>query len=89
MHLAVMKEADENLRFIQYVEYLSDNNYVPPGGKEWVDQIREKGNEANHEIVIMGAEVAEDLISFSEMLLRFMYEFPARVHREAEETEEF
>ena len=60
-------------------EYLSDKNYVPPDGKGWVDYIRQKGNEANHEIVLMTKEDAEDLINFSEMLLRFVYEFPSKV----------
>jgi hypothetical protein len=61
------------------VEYLSDQNYVPPDGKGWVDHIRKKSNEANHEIVIMKKEDALDLISFIEMLLRLIYEFPSRL----------
>jgi hypothetical protein len=44
-----------------------------------VDHIRKKGNEANHEIAIMSRTDAEELISFIEMLLKFMYEFPARI----------
>ena len=44
-----------------------------------VDHIRKKGNEANHEIVLMEKEDAEDLLVFSEMLLKFIYEFPKRV----------
>jgi hypothetical protein len=53
--------------------------YVPPDGKGWVDHIRKKGNEATHEIALMTAADAEELISFVEMLLKFVYEFPARV----------
>lgn len=79
MHIAVAKGAEKNLSFIKYVEYLSDNNFIPPGSKEWVDHIRNKGNEANHEIVIMNKEDAEELISFCEMLLKIIYEFPARI----------
>jgi transcription elongation factor Elf1 len=79
MHLAVDKGAEKGKRFIEYVEYLSDNHYVPPGGKDWVDHIRSKGNEANHEITIMSKEDALDLIRFSEMLLKFIYEFPMRI----------
>jgi len=44
-----------------------------------VDHIREKGNEATHEILLMSREDAEDLIEFTEMLLRVVYEFPAKV----------
>ena len=79
MNLAVSQGADENLRFIEYVDYLADNGFVPPNGRGWVDHIRKKGNEATHEIVVMGHDDASDLISFSEMLLKFIYEFPAQV----------
>ena len=32
MNIAVSKGAEEGKHFIEYVEYLSSNNYVPPGG---------------------------------------------------------
>ena len=44
-----------------------------------MDHIRKKGNEATHEIALMTAQDATELISFAEMLLKFVYEFPARV----------
>ena len=79
MNIAVAEGADEGKRFIEYVEYLADNGYVPPGGKGWVDHIRTQGNEATHEIAMKTEDEAKDLISFVEMLLKFIYEFPARV----------
>ena len=79
MHIAVDVGAAPGQSFIQYVEYLANNGFVPPKGKAWVDHIRNKGNEANHEIVVMQAADAEDLITFAEMLLKFIYEFPKRV----------
>jgi len=75
MHIAVDREASADLTFIEYVTHLADKGYVPPDGRDWVDHIRLKGNEANHEIVIMSAEEAARLIIFSEMLLKFVYEF--------------
>jgi hypothetical protein len=83
MHIAVAKGAEEGENFVSYVEYLAAKNYVPPDAREWVDQIRAKGNEANHQIVIMSKEDAEELISFSEMLLKLIYEFPAAVRRKS------
>ena len=77
MHVAVAKGAKAGKTFIEYVEFLSTNNYVPPEAKGWVDHNRKKGNEANHEIMIMSEEEAKDLIIFSEMLLKLVYEFPA------------
>lgn len=79
MHIAVEKEADENLKFIQYVNYLVDEHYAPPGSKGWVDHIRDKGNEANHEIVLMSKDEAFRLLSFVELLLKYVYEMPARI----------
>lgn len=43
------------------------------------DHIRDKGNDANHEITLMERKDAEQLIKFSEMLMRTMYEYPAEV----------
>lgn len=79
MNIAVAQGAGEGLRFAEYVNYLADQGYLPPNGKKWVSHIREKGNEATHEIRIMDREDAEELIEFSEMLLRFIYEYPAKI----------
>jgi len=79
MHIAVEKGAKEGDSFVSYIEYLANAGYVPPDGKGWVDYIRQKGNEANHEIKLMREEDAIALISFVEMLLRFIYEFPSKI----------
>lgn len=79
MNIAVQQGAKEGLRFIEYVEYLGANGFIPPNGKGWVDHIRKKGNEATHEISLMNLSDAEELIAFTEMLLKFIFEFPARV----------
>jgi hypothetical protein len=79
MHVAVSCGAEENQSFLDYVEYLAARGYVPPNGRGWVDHIRLRGNEANHEIRLMVKSDADELISFTEMLLRFVYEFPSRV----------
>jgi hypothetical protein len=84
MNIAVAREAEKGKGFAYYVNYLSDQGFVPPDGKEWVDQIRKKGNEANHEIAVMEREDAEELITFSEMLLRFIYEFSGRMKARVE-----
>jgi hypothetical protein len=83
MHIAVAKGAKAGKTFIEYVDYLADNHYVPPSSRDWVDHIRKKGNEANHEIVIMKSEDAEELLLFIAMLLKFIYEFPARMKSKA------
>jgi hypothetical protein len=77
MHLAVAKGANAGESFKSYVEFLANNNHIPASCKDWVDQIREAGNEANHEIKMMKRDDAEQLVSFCEMLLKITYEFPA------------
>ncbi len=87
MNIAVKQGAEEGLRFAQYVDFLADSGYLPPNGKKWVDVIRQKGNEATHEIAIMAREDAEELIEFSEMLLRFIYEYPTRIDRKVQQAQ--
>jgi hypothetical protein len=82
MHIAVEKGDSAGKTFLEYIEYLSSKGFVPPNGEEWVDHIRQKGNEANHEIVLMSSEDAKDLITFIEMLLKFIYEFPNKIKKQ-------
>lgn len=79
MNIAVAQSAPEGKSFAEYVDYLAANGYVPPNGKAWVDHIRQKGNEATHEIPQATPADATELITFLEMLLRFIYDFPSRV----------
>lgn len=81
MHIAVAKGAKAGQSFASYVDYLSDNHYISPDAKDWVDHIRDKGNEANHEIVIVSGEDAKDLLAFCEMLLKTIFEFPAVIRK--------
>jgi hypothetical protein len=79
MSIGVSLGASEGLPFIAYVDFLADKGYVPPNGRGWVDHIRKRGNEATHEIRVMSPQDAAELITFLEMLLKFIYEFPSRV----------
>ena len=83
MHIAAERGAGEGKNFKQYVDWLVSNHYVPPGGEGWADHIREKGNEANHEIELIDQHAAEQVLSFTEFLLKFVYELPARAGGQA------
>ena len=48
MHIAVEQGAKEGETFAKYIDYLDNNHYIPPNGKDWVDFIRKSGNVANH-----------------------------------------
>lgn len=76
MNIAVSEGADEGKSFVDYVNFLNDNNYIPPNGKAWVDSIRKLGNSANHKIDFKTNEEASRILNFVEMLLRFIYELP-------------
>lgn len=79
MHVAVNLEADEGESFLYYVEYLFEKHFIPPNSKNWVDYIRKRGNEANHEIELMTKEDAELILSFTGMLLKIIFEFPNKM----------
>lgn len=85
MHIAVDAGAEAGKKFVEYVNYLVENNYTPPNSAAWVDEIRKIGNEANHEIVIMDEPRAKSIIKLIEMLLKFNYEFPAEAAPTAEQ----
>lgn len=76
MNIAVSEGAEEGKSFVEYVNYLNDNNFIPPKGKAWVDAIRKMGNDANHSIEFKTPEDAKLILTFTEMLLKFIYEMP-------------
>ncbi len=79
MNLAVSREAKEDKSFAHYVTYLAEQGFLPTKSEAWLRYIKDKGNEANHEIRIMSAEEAERLIEFTGMILKIMYEYPAKL----------
>ena len=78
MNVAVDQGAKPGKSFACYVGWLLGMGKVPASTKEWVDRIREMGNEAAHEIRSFSRAECEDLLTFVEMLLRIVYEFPAK-----------
>ncbi|MCL6426390.1 DUF4145 domain-containing protein [Bacillus subtilis] len=79
MNVAVHLGAQEDKNFYYYVGYLDTEGYIPKNSKGWVDIIRKKGNEATHELPDITKKDAEDVLAFTEMLLRILYEFPAKI----------
>lgn len=79
MNVAVSQGANPNETFQSYVQFLADKGFVPPSGKGWVDHIRSKGNEATHEIPAISEADAKDILTFMEMILRLVFDYPNRV----------
>lgn len=83
MNFAVHKGAEQGKTFQHYVDYIVDNHYSPPNSKDWVDHIRNLGNEATHEIAPKRQDDAILLLEFLEMILKMNYEFPGRLPKAA------
>lgn len=88
MSISVELEAKSGNSFAYYVNFLNNNGHIPPNGKEWVDSIRKLGNEANHEIQFKTEKEAKLILTFTEMLLRFIYEMPGLMKENMEADEE-
>jgi Tfp pilus assembly protein FimV len=74
MHIAVDKGAPSNNTFKGFVDYLETNHHVTPAMKPWVDVIRQHGNIAVHELPHTDRERAIGTLTFTEQLLRNVYE---------------
>lgn len=85
MHIAVDNNAEEDKGFTFYAQFLLDSHFVPPKAESWVNFIKEKGNQANHEIKTVEKKEAETILLFSGMLLKNIYEFP-EISNQGEET---
>lgn len=79
MHVAVECGADVGKSFLFYVNYLNDNNYLPKHSNEWLDKIRDAGNEQNHEIAPATREDTDRILAFISSLLKIVYELPKSI----------
>jgi len=78
MHVAVDQGAPKNKGFEEYVDYFVDNGHITQSMKGWVEKIRLGGNAATHKLPAISQENAETLMTFTDMLLRLIYEFPTK-----------
>lgn len=84
MHIAAEHGAETEKKSFQYfVNYLLEARVITERFKTWVDRIRTRSNEANHELVVMSSNDATDILLFVEMLLKVLYEYPNRATVEA------
>ncbi len=74
MNTAVSEGAEENKRFVDYVDYLDEENIIPKNAKKWITKLKDLGNEANHEIQNISKERAQEAIKFLEVMLKNVFE---------------
>lgn len=74
MHVAVDKGAKAGESFASYISHLEVAGYLTPPMKPWVDMIRTRGNAAVHDLPSTTQPQAEAVVTFTEHLLRNVYE---------------
>ena len=79
MNVAVTKGAEAGKHFAEYVEWLLMEGYAPRGSEGWVKYIKDRGNEANHQIVSKEYDEAVGVLLFTEQLLRNLFGLPSLV----------
>lgn len=74
MHVAVdVAGSDPGKSFVQYVKDLDANGYITAGLRAVVDQIRDRGNIANHELPASTQQDSETTMRITEHLLNGVY----------------
>ena len=75
MHLAVDRaNSSAGKSFAEYVDDLEDAGYIVTGLKGTVDQIRQRGNTANHELPASTESESLQTLGITEYLLKGAYE---------------
>ena len=73
MNIAVDQGAKKNKKFQEYVEYIQEENLVSKNAKELLTEIKDIGNDANHEISQVSEEQANQIIKFINEVIRQIY----------------
>jgi hypothetical protein len=77
MHLAVdQADAQPGASFASYVDALEAKGFITTGLKGVIDQVRKRGNVANHELAASSKEDSLTTITITGHLLEAMYELP-------------
>lgn len=76
MHIAVEQGAKPGESFLNYCDYLKDQNIVAKPQHAIVDRIRKAGNEENHEIRRATEDEAADLLDLVTVLIKCIYFMP-------------
>lgn len=69
MNIAISKGADKGTSFLSCIDFLVDRGLVPSDCQEQVQRIRDKCEEADHDISELSRSDASDLLSFAQALL--------------------
>lgn len=84
MNVAIDRGANPNLKYIEYVDYLLNEGYVPSKSKQWIDDIRKEGNSATHDETSKNKTDAKKILDFVQMLLLINYKFNDDLEKDSE-----
>ncbi len=84
MNVAVRHGAEPGKQFAYYVDELEKRGLITGPMRGWVDEIRELGNDANHELPEPTEDQAKDLVNFVGFLLKVVFEYPSKQRGSAE-----
>ena len=79
MNVAVEKGASEGETFAKYIDHMIATGHITVTMKEWVDKIRDNGNDATHEIPPPDSKIACTTLEFTALLLKNVYETAYRL----------
>jgi hypothetical protein len=77
-HIAVEAGAESNKSFQYYVNYIERNCLAAFTNKDWLDDIRNSGNDCVHDLVIADKNLARDMIHLINIVLNNMYNIPTK-----------
>lgn len=76
MVCACHKGAGENKSFASYVDYITTTVLQYPDAVRAINAIRDIGNDANHEVKMVGADDAKRSMKIVTYMLNTIYSFP-------------
>jgi hypothetical protein len=76
MACACDKSASDGLRFVEYVDYITNSVLTFPAAKASIDKIRDIGNDANHKIQFINQPDAARAMKIVTYLLNTIYSLP-------------
>ena len=79
MNVAVEKGASEGETFVKYIEHMIETGHITVTMRDWVDKIRDNGNDATHEIPPPDFTTACTTLEFTALLLKNVYETAYRM----------
>jgi hypothetical protein len=82
LQLALRRQGAEGRNLKQEIDNLASTGELPPLMKEWSGEVRELGNDATHPApgqAATSAQDAQDIVSFLDFLLEYLYDLPHRI----------